>query len=31
MYSKSAKDLVCSVCLCSKTKLNGDVVPLSQA
>ena len=31
MFSKSSKELICSVCFCSKTKLNGDVVPLRQA
>jgi hypothetical protein len=31
MYSKSGKELICSVCICSKTKLNGDVVPLRMA
>jgi hypothetical protein len=31
MYCKSAKELICSVCICNKTKLNGDIVPLRLA
>ena len=31
MYCKSTRDLICSVCVCNRAKLNYDIVPLRMA
>jgi len=31
MYCKSSRELICSICICNKAKLNNDVVPLRMA
>ena len=31
MFCKSTRDLICSVCVCNRARLNHDVVPLRMA
>lgn len=31
MYCRSSRDLVCSICVCNRARLNHDIVPLRMA